>query len=201
MSIPPQSVVPGQLADEYARQQQLFMDQRIVGRLCAKDASLWPAGEFNQDKCVTAWIKGSRDSGRSIQRRLDGELSGKGDGLEQRALLAFNAMNFVSRWHQYSSLFLFGSRFRPSVACAFRRDSRHNSRSLPADAYCLLSSWLLLRESLGGVGLVSLRRGYDPPALRRLSCFVLLGPLHALPWPASRRYQRKTRGRFDPYRR
>jgi hypothetical protein len=99
VAIPPQSIVPGQFENIFAREQDLLLRERVVERLWAKDLSLWPNHEFDRERIASnlRWLD-LPDSLEPLLRVVaQEELSAKDDGLEYRALLALENANLCAR--------------------------------------------------------------------------------------------------------
>ena len=99
MTIPAQSIVAGCLQTAFHRELEYFLESRVLDRLWAKDATLWPVGEFEQSHILSnlGWLDlpGSLEPFlREIQQL---EASAMAEGLDSPALIAFESANLVAR--------------------------------------------------------------------------------------------------------
>jgi hypothetical protein len=99
VAIPPQSIVPGQFENAFAREQDLLLRERGVERLWAKDLSLWPNPEFDRERIASdlRWLDLPDLLDPLLRVVAQGELSAKADGLEHRVLLALENANLYAR--------------------------------------------------------------------------------------------------------
>jgi hypothetical protein len=99
MAIPAQSIVAGCLQSAFHRELEYFLENRVLERLWAKDAKLWPEEEFEQSHILSnlGWL----DLLGSLEPFLNAvkqeELAATADGLNCRALIAFEAANLTAR--------------------------------------------------------------------------------------------------------
>jgi transaldolase/glucose-6-phosphate isomerase len=98
MTIPAQSIVAGCLQTAFHRELEYFLENRVLARLWAKDATLWPE-EFEQSHILSnlGWL----DLPGSLEPLLKGvaqeESAATAAGLDYRALIAFESANLAAR--------------------------------------------------------------------------------------------------------
>jgi transaldolase/glucose-6-phosphate isomerase len=99
MTIPAQSIVAGCLQTTFRRELEYFLQNCVLERLWAKDASLWPEEQFEQShiRSNLGWL----DLPSSLEPFLKGikqeESAATADGLDCRVLIAFEAANLAAR--------------------------------------------------------------------------------------------------------
>jgi len=99
MAIPAKSIVAGCLQAAFHRELEYFLENRVLERLWAKDASLWPQEEFEQSHISSnlGWL----DLPGTLEPLLIGikqeESAATADGLDCRALIAFESANLAAR--------------------------------------------------------------------------------------------------------
>ncbi len=99
MTIPAQSIVAGCLQTAFHRELEYFLENRVLERLWAKDATLWPQEEFEQSHILSnlGWL----DLPGTLEPLLKGikqeEAAATADGLDCRALIAFESANLAAR--------------------------------------------------------------------------------------------------------
>ncbi len=99
MTIPPQSIVAGCLQTAFHRELEYFLENRVLERLWAKDATLWPKEGFEQSHILSnlGWL----DLPGSLEPLLKGvqqeESAATADGLDCRALISFEIANLAAR--------------------------------------------------------------------------------------------------------
>jgi transaldolase/glucose-6-phosphate isomerase len=99
MTVPAQSIVAGCLQTTFHRELEHYLQNRVLQRLWAKDATLWPEEEFEQSHILSnlSWL----DLPGSLEPFLKGvkqeEAAAAADGLEFRVLIAFEAANLAAR--------------------------------------------------------------------------------------------------------
>ncbi len=99
MAIPTQAIVAGSLQSAFLRELKYSLENRILDRLWAKDATLWPEDEFEHShiRSNLNWL----DLPDSLEPFLNDikreELSATVEGLDERVLIAFEAANLAAR--------------------------------------------------------------------------------------------------------
>ena len=99
MTIPTQAIVAGCLQTAFHRELKYFIENRLLERLWRKDATLWPAEEFEQSHILSNldWL----DQAGSLEPFLEGvkqeDLSATVEGLDDRVLIAFESANLAAR--------------------------------------------------------------------------------------------------------
>jgi hypothetical protein len=99
MAIPTQAIVAGCLQSAFHRELKSFLENRILDRLWAKDATLWPLEEFEQShiRSNLDWLDlpGSLEPFlRAIKQEESAALA---DGLDRRVLITFDSANLAAR--------------------------------------------------------------------------------------------------------
>ena len=99
MTIPAQSIVAGCLQSAFHRELEYFLENRVLERLWAKDATLWPGEEFEQShiRSNLDWL----DLPGSLDLLLKGvnqeESAATAAGFDCRALISFEIANLTAR--------------------------------------------------------------------------------------------------------
>jgi transaldolase / glucose-6-phosphate isomerase len=99
MAIPTQTIVGGCLQSAFHRELKYFLDNRLLNRLWAKDATLWPEEEFEHShiRSNLDWL----DLPNSLQPFLEAikqeESAALADGLDRRVLITFENANLGAR--------------------------------------------------------------------------------------------------------
>src|SRR5208337_3026716 len=99
MTIPAQSIVAGCLQSTFHRELEYFLENRVLERLWAKDATLWPEEEFEQShiRSNLGWL----DLLGSLEPFLVGirktESSARTAGLNCLVLISFEAASLAAR--------------------------------------------------------------------------------------------------------
>lgn len=99
MAIPAQSIVAGCLQTAFHRELEYFLENQVLERVWAKDATLWPEAEFEQSHILSnlGWL----DLPGSLEPLLNGiqqeESAATADGLDCRALISFEIANLAAR--------------------------------------------------------------------------------------------------------
>ena len=99
MAIPAQSVVAGCLQTTFHRELEYFLKNRILQRLWAKDATLWPEEEFEQSHILSnlGWLNLTGSLEPFLKDVKQAESAATADGLDSRVLIAFEAANLAAR--------------------------------------------------------------------------------------------------------
>ncbi len=99
MAIPTQAIVAGCLQSAFHRELKYFLENRILDRLWAKDATLWPLEEFEHShiRSNLKWLDlpGSLESYLNDVKRQ--ESFAKAEGLDEHVLIAFEAANLAAK--------------------------------------------------------------------------------------------------------
>ena len=99
MAIPTQAILAGCLQSAFHQELEYFLDHRVLERLWAKDATLWPQEEFEQShiRSNLGWL----DVPGSLEPFLNAikqeESSAMADGLDYRVLITFESANLGAR--------------------------------------------------------------------------------------------------------
>jgi hypothetical protein len=99
MPIRAQSIVAGCLQTAFHRGLEYFLENRVLERLWTKDTTLWPEEEFEQSHILSnlGWL----DLPATLEPLLKGirqeESAATADGLDCRALIAFESANLAAR--------------------------------------------------------------------------------------------------------
>ena len=99
MTIPAQSIVAGCLQTAFHRALEYFLENRVLERLWAKDATLWPEEQFEQSHILSnlGWL----DLPGSLEPLLTGVketgISVRAEGLNSLVLIAFESANLAAR--------------------------------------------------------------------------------------------------------
>lgn len=99
MAIPAQSIVAGCLQTTFHRELEYFLENRVLARLWAKDATLWPEEEFEQTHILSnlGWL----DLPDTLEPFLAGmretESSARTEGLNCLVLVAFENASLAAR--------------------------------------------------------------------------------------------------------
>jgi transaldolase/glucose-6-phosphate isomerase len=99
MAIPSQSIVAGCLQSAFHRELDYFLENRVLERLWAKDATLWPEEEFEQSHILSnlGWL----DLPGTLEPFLLGirktESSARTEGLNCLVLISFEAASLAAR--------------------------------------------------------------------------------------------------------
>ncbi len=99
MTIPAQSIVAGCLQTAFHRELEYFLENQVLERVWAKDATLWPEAKFEQSHILSnlGWL----DLPGSLEPLLKGiqqeESAATADGLDCRALISFEIANLAAR--------------------------------------------------------------------------------------------------------
>ena len=80
MAIPAQSIVAGCLQTAFHRELEYFLENRVLERLWAKDATLWPEEEFEQSHILSnlGWLDLPGYARATSQRHKTGGVSRHG---------------------------------------------------------------------------------------------------------------------------
>jgi len=99
MAIPTQSIVAGCLQSTFHRELDYFLENRVLARLWAKDATLWPEEEFEQShiRSNLGWLDLPGSLEPFLKAAKQEESAATADGLNCRALIAFEAANLAAR--------------------------------------------------------------------------------------------------------
>jgi transaldolase/glucose-6-phosphate isomerase len=99
MAIPAQSIVAGCLQSAFHRELEYFLENRVLARLWAKDATLWPEEEFEQShiRSNLGWLDLPGSLEPFLKAAKQEESAATADGLNCRALIAFEAANLAAR--------------------------------------------------------------------------------------------------------
>jgi transaldolase / glucose-6-phosphate isomerase len=99
MAIPAQSIVAGCLQSAFHRELEYFLENRVLERLWAKDATLWPEEEFEQShiRSNLGWLDLPGSLEPFLKAVKQEESAATADGLNCRALIAFEAANLAAR--------------------------------------------------------------------------------------------------------
>lgn len=99
MTVPAQSIVAGCLQTTFHRELEHYLQNRVLERLWAKDATLWPEEEFEQSHILSnlSWLVLPGTLEPFLKGIKQEELAATADGLDCRALIAFEAANLAAR--------------------------------------------------------------------------------------------------------
>jgi len=99
MTIPAQSIVAGDLQTTFRQELEYFLQYRVLERLWAKDATLWPEGDFEQSHILSnlGWL----DLPESLEPLLTGvketETAARAEGFNCLVLIAFESASLPAR--------------------------------------------------------------------------------------------------------
>jgi hypothetical protein len=99
MTIPAQSIVAGCLQTAFHRELEYFLENRVLERLWAKDVTLWSKEEFEQARILSnlAWLDLPGTLEPFLQGMKQDDSAAMVDGLDCRALIAFESANLAAR--------------------------------------------------------------------------------------------------------
>jgi transaldolase/glucose-6-phosphate isomerase len=99
MTIPPQSIVAGCLQTTFHRQLEYFLDNRVLERLWAKDATLWPEEKFEQSHILSnlGWLDLSGSLEPFLAEIRETESCARTEGLNCLVLIAFETASLAAR--------------------------------------------------------------------------------------------------------
>ncbi len=99
MAFPAQSIVAGCLQAAFHRELEHFLENRVLERLWAKDASLWPEEGFEQSHILSSlgWLDLPGTLEPLLKDIKQEESAATADGLDCRALIAFESANLAAR--------------------------------------------------------------------------------------------------------
>jgi len=99
MAIPAQSIVAGCLQTTFLRELEHYLQNRVVQRLWAKDATLWREENFEQSHILSnlSWLDLSGSLESFLIDVKQEESAASADGLDCRLLIAFEVANLAAR--------------------------------------------------------------------------------------------------------
>jgi hypothetical protein len=99
MTIPAQSIVAGCLQTAFHRALEYFLENRVLERLWAKDATLWPEEQFEHSHILSnlEWLVLFASLEPLLDEAKKVEASAVADGFDCRVLIAFDTANLAIR--------------------------------------------------------------------------------------------------------
>jgi hypothetical protein len=99
MAIPTQAILAGCLQSAFHQELKYFLDHRVLERLWAKDATLWPQEEFEQShiRSNLGWLDLPGSLEPFLKAIKQEESSAIADGLDRRVLITFESANLAAR--------------------------------------------------------------------------------------------------------
>ncbi len=99
MTIPPQSIVAGCLQTAFHRELEYFLENKVLERVWAKDATLWPEEEFEHSHILSnlEWLLRFDLLEPFLIVAKEIEASAMANGFDCRVLIAFETTNLAAR--------------------------------------------------------------------------------------------------------